>query len=123
MAATLAGTVGVFGVASAETGMIILDWEHQSGCEKVFTRTIAGSRKGAAFFDESIGIKVSGLIPSTTPFSGKIAATITLANAAATTHLQTASGSTILMGVTLARRIDNWASINLDAEYIAEWGT
>jgi len=123
MAATLLGTVGAWGVRSAETGMIISDWEHVTSSEKVYTRTINGSRKGAAFFDESIGIKVNGLIPSVTPFSGKIAASITLANAAATTHLQTASGATILMGVTLGRRIDNWASISLDAEYIAEWGT
>ena len=95
MAATLLGTVGAWGVASAEPGLIISDWEHVTSSEKVYTRTINGSRKGAAFFDESIGIKVNGLIPSVTPFSGKIAASITLANAAATTHLQTASGATI----------------------------
>jgi len=116
MSATLLSTVGNFGVAADETGMIIESVSQESRSEMAYTRTRQGARQGLACYDESVLLRHRGLM-ATTGFSGKLAAALTLANTAALTHLNAASGGkTVCMGVTRERTIEGFETIEVASE-------
>jgi hypothetical protein len=118
MSATLLSTVGVFGVAADETGMIIESVSQESRGEMVYTRTRQGARQGLALYDESILMRHRGLMASTAPFSSKLAAVLTLANAAGGTHLNVTGGKAVCMSVTRERQIEGFETLEVASEQL-----
>lgn len=119
MSATLLSTVGNFGVAADETGMIIETVSQESRSEMVYTRTRQGARQGLSSYDESVLLRHRGLMAITSGFSSKLAASLTLQNAGAITHLQaTTVGKTVLMGVTRERAIEGFETLEISSELL-----
>ena len=71
MAATLIGTVGLWGIASDETGLIIHKLDDVSRNEKNFLKDKAGCRIGRSDYDESMEIEIEGKLTATSPWSQK----------------------------------------------------
>jgi hypothetical protein len=119
MSATLLSTVGNFGVAADETGMIIESVSQESRSEMAYTRTRQGARQGLSCYDESVLLRHRGLMASTAGFSSKLAAALTLANAAATTHINaTSTGKTVLMSVSRERLIEGFETLEIASEFL-----
>lgn len=119
MSAALIGTVGVWGIASAETTIIIEGIDDVSKNQKNFIKDRVGCRIGRADYDESIGITIRGKVPSTGAFAGKLQGALTLTNTIPATHLIAASaGRTLIDEVSKTRANEDWNAITIEAEML-----
>lgn len=117
MAATLLGTVGVHGIASDETGMIIESLDDTSKKKSNFLIGKKGDRIGRADYDESIEISIKGKLTASSPWSQQISEALTLTNTISYTHLQSASGGmTLTDEVKRSRKNEEWNDIEVSAE-------
>jgi hypothetical protein len=120
MAATLIGTVGVWGLtAEATLGIIVKSVEETTRNEKNYIKDEEGFRVGRADFDESIELKISGEIMSAGAFSGKLGAAIVLANTVSAASLVGAGGGMTLIGeVKRSGENEGWRGVEVDAEIL-----
>lgn len=121
MAANLIGTVGLWGIAAAETsiGVIIESIDETTRNEKNYLKDIAGQRMGRSDFDESIEGKISGKFTSSTPFTTKLGANITLANTIASNHLyNNNTGRTVVNEVKRSASNEDWRGVEIDIEVL-----
>jgi len=121
MAATLIGTVGSWGIASAETtlGVIIESIDETSRNEKSYLKNNQGERVGRSDYDESIEVKLQGKLTSTSPFAGKLSAAITLANAISSGHLVSVSAGKVLVGeVRKNSQNEDWKGVEIDIDVL-----
>lgn len=119
MSATLLGTVGVWGIASAEAGMIIESIDDTSKSQKNYVKDKTGSRIGRSDYDESMEITLKGKITSVTPWAQKIGAELAMTNAITSGHLQAATaGMTLIDEVQRTRGIEDWVGITVSAEML-----
>jgi hypothetical protein len=121
MSANLIGTVGSWGIASAESniGIIIEGIDETTRNEKNYIKDIVGQRVGRSDYDESIEVKLSGKVTSTTPFSTKLGANITLSNTIASNSLQTnTTGRTVVNEVKRTAGNEDWKGIEVDIEIL-----
>lgn len=122
MAATAVslGTVGVFGITSEQTGLIIesLTYDYSNSMKEIKNRT--GNTTGVTYYDEKIAITINGKIPTATPFSGTIAAALVLGNAL-TNHAYlkggVTGGLTILESVSLDTSQEDYQGLSLKATF------
>jgi hypothetical protein len=121
MAANLIGTVGLWGISAAETtiGIIIEGIDETTRNEKQYIRDIVGQRMGRSEYDESIEVKLSGRLTSTTPFSTKLGANITLGNTIASNSLfNNNAGRTVVNEVKRTSSNEDWRGIEVDIEVL-----
>jgi hypothetical protein len=121
MAANLIGVVGSWGIAAAETsiGIIIEGLDETTRNEKKYLKDIVGQRMGRSEYDESIEIKLSGKLPSSTPFSTKLGANIALTNAIASNSLyNNNTGRTVVNEVKRTRSNEDWSGVEVDVEML-----
>jgi hypothetical protein len=119
MPATLLGTVGSWGIASDETGLIVEQIDDVSRNEKSYLKDKSGCRIGRADYDESVEIDVKGKLTAASPWSQKIAAALTIANTITSGHLQTAStGQTLVGEVARTRNQEDWRGLSFKAEML-----
>ena len=121
MAANLIGTVGLWGIAAAETsiGVIIEGIDETSRNEKNYLKNINGERMGRSDFDESIEGKLSGKLTSNSSFSTKLGANITLANAISAAHLyNNNTGRTVVNEVKRSYSNEDWRGVEIDVEVL-----
>lgn len=80
MAATLIGTTGKWGVPNDETGIIIesLDFDYQTKEKEQLNKS--GEVSGLSLYGETVAVSLRGEVPVSTPFAGKTAGTLTIAN-------------------------------------------
>ena len=115
MAATELGTVGVWGIGADQTGLLITDHSFDFSDSEKLVLNKSGEVIGMGLFQEKVECKVSGLVPKTAAFSGKIAAVLALGNAIPA-HAQTITGgATILRTVARASNNEDWEKIDLSA--------
>ncbi|MEI7911237.1 MAG: hypothetical protein WCK77_16500 [Verrucomicrobiota bacterium] len=115
MAATELGTVGVWGIGADQTGLLITDHAFDFSDSEKLVLNKSGEVIGMGLFQEKVECKVSGLVPKTSAFSGKIAAVLALGNAIPA-HAQTMTGgATILRTVSRASNNEDWEKIDLSA--------
>ena len=121
MAANLIGTVGLWGIAAAETtlGIIIESIDETLKNEKKYIKDIVGQRTGRSEYDESGDVKLTGKLTSATPFTTKLGANITLANAVATNcFYNNNAGRTVLNEVKRSFKNEDWRGIDIDVEIL-----
>jgi hypothetical protein len=119
MSATLIGTVGVWGIPSAETVVIILGLDDVTKDQKSFIKDRVGCRVGRVDYDESIAITVRGQVPSSGAFSGKLQGALTISNTIAATHLNTSNtGRTLIDEVSKTRQNEDWQGITIESEML-----
>jgi hypothetical protein len=121
MSANLIGTVGAWGIAAAETsiGIIIEGIDETTRNEKNYLKNIYGERMGRSDFDESIEVKLSGKITSTSPFTTKLGANITLANTIVSNSLfNNNTGRTVVNEVKRTESNEDWRGIEVDIEIL-----
>lgn len=77
--ATLLGTAnGVFGIANAQTGFLLDGSSQTYESDEKTVKNISGDDTGISFYNERMNFTLSGFIPSASPFTGTISATIAL---------------------------------------------
>ena len=81
MAAQLLGTVGKWGIASDETGIIITDLSFDFSNQEKPVLSREGEIIGMALYQQKVEIKLSGLVAKDSPFNGTIGTALTMANA------------------------------------------
>ena len=121
MSANLIGTVGAWGIAAAETsiGIIIEGIDETTRNEKNYLKNVYGERMGRSDFDESIEVKLSGKITSTSPFTTKLGANITLANTIVSNSLfNNNTGRTVVNEVKRTASNEDWRGIEVDIEVL-----
>lgn len=119
--ATLVGTVGSWGIGAAETslGIIIEGIDETTRDEKSFIKDNIGQRIGHSAYDESIEVKLTGKVTSSTPFSTKLSANITLANAITANSLQSNNaGRTLVKEVKRKASNEDWKGVEVDVEFL-----
>lgn len=121
MSANLIGTVGSWGIASAETsiGIIIEGIDETTRNEKNYIKDNVGQRTGRSEYDESIEIKLSGKLTSSAPFTTKLGANITLANTIVSNSLyNNNAGRTVVNEVKRSSENEGWKGIEVDIEVL-----
>jgi hypothetical protein len=121
MAANLIGTVGLWGIAAAETtlGIIIEGIDETTRNEKNYLKDISGQRMGRSEYDESIEVKLSGKLMSNTAFTTKLGANITLGNTIASNSLyNNNTGRTVVNEAKRTAGNEDWRGIEVDIEVL-----
>lgn len=121
MAANLIGTVGLWGIAAAETsiGIIIEGIDETTRNEKNYLRNTSGERMGRSDYDESIEVKLSGRLTSNTPFSTKLGANIALGNTIAANSLyNNNTGRTVVNEAKRTASNEDWRGVEVDIEVL-----
>ena len=117
MAASLLGTTGNWGITQDEAGIIITDLSFDFSNQEKMVMDKGGEIIGIAQYQEKTEIKLSGLVAKTSPFSGKLGAALTLANAMPA-HLQSISGgTTIIKQISRALNNEDFEKIEITATY------
>ena len=114
MAATFLGITGNWGIPNEQSGIIIYDnaFDFSQQDKPVLDR--GGEIIGLAFYQSKVDIKISGLVPKTSPFNGKIGAAMTLANAIPG-HLVATGGTTIVMQISRSMNNEDFEKIDITA--------
>jgi hypothetical protein len=118
MAATDLGTVGNWGVPHDETGILIIDLSLDYSNQEKEVLDKSGEVQGLSLFKEKIEAKMSGLVPRTNAFSGKLGGVLTLLNTMPD-HLQSGvtAGKTIIRQVSRAFNNEDHEKIDISATY------
>jgi hypothetical protein len=119
MAATELGTVGIWGIGADETGILITDHSFDFSDSEKLVLDRSGEIIGMGLYQPKIECKISGLVPSASAFSGKIAAALTLANAIPDHAQASSGGSTILRTLSRSANNEDWEKIELGAVHYA----
>ena len=79
--ATTSFASAVWGIASAQTGLILESVDYNYKPEKKEYKNLSGNTAGVVYYDEKVSISIAGLVPTATPFSITVASSLTLGNA------------------------------------------
>lgn len=119
MAATQFG-IGKWGIGADETGIIIQNISYNYSQDKKEVRNRTGDVAGISYYNERVEVKLQGVIPTTSAFSGSIAATLTLAvGNAIPDHLKgtVTGGSLIVEEVSREQSAEDYETIEVSATY------
>jgi hypothetical protein len=116
MAATFLGTTGNWGIPQDEAGIIITDLSFDYSNQEKMVLDKGGEIIGLALYQEKVEIKLSGLVAKTSPFSGKIGAALTLANAMPA-HLQATGGTSVIKQISRALNNEDFEKIDITATH------
>ena len=122
MAAQLLGTVGKWGIASDETGIIITDLSFDFSNQEKPVLSREGEIIGMALYQQKVEIKLSGLVAKDSPFNGTIGTALTMANAIPA-HLTasgssgsgTGGGNTLITQISRSLNVEDFEKIDVTA--------
>jgi hypothetical protein len=118
MSATLIGTTGTWGIADAETGLIIEALEFDGKDSEKWVKDIHGQDVGGVFYNDEIDISLKGLATSTSPFSGKVSSVLSIANTMpALTQGSSSTGTTIIRGIKQSLAIEDFVKFDISPKY------
>jgi hypothetical protein len=116
MSANLLGTTGNWGIPNDQSGMLLydaaFDYSHQD--KPVLDK--GGEIIGFSLYQEKVEVKLSGLVAKTSPFSSKLGAALTLANAFPA-HLQSSGGTTLIMQISRSLNNEDFEKIDITATH------
>jgi len=121
MSALLTGTVGIWGIASAETaqGIIIESIEETSRSEKSPIRDHTGCRVGRSDYDESVEVSIAAEVLAADSWDQKLAAELALTNSVSLALLNPVGpGKTLVDEVKRTRNREDWEKVTVDAEVL-----
>ena len=104
MAATTLGTTGNWGIPNDQSGMILYDASYDYSQQEKTVLTTSGEIQGLVLYQPKVEVKLSGLVPKTSAFNGKLGTVIVLANAIPA-HFASSGGTTIIMQI--SRSLNN----------------
>ena len=116
MAANLLGTTGNWGIPQDETGVLITDLGFSYSNQEKTVLDKGGEITGIAFYQEMIEIKLSGLVKKDSPFAGKLAAPLTLANTVPA-HLNGSGGTTVITQIDRSLNNEDFEKIDITAKH------
>jgi hypothetical protein len=117
MSANLLGTTGNWGIPNDQSGILITDLSFDFSNQEKPVLDKGGEIIGFSFYQEKVEIKLSGLVAKTSPFSSKLGAPLTLANAFPA-HLQAAAGgTTIIKQISRALNNEDFEKIDITATH------
>jgi len=114
MAATELGTVGIWGIAEDESGILISDLSFDFSQKDRPVLTKDGEVQGLALWHQKCDIKYSGLVDKDSAFSGKLGAALAMANDIPD-HMQTSGGTTVLMGLSRKSVQEDFENMDVSA--------
>ena len=115
MAAKLLGTVGKWGVAADEAGIIITDLSFDFSNQEKPVLSREGEIIGMALYQEKVEIKLSGLVAKDSPFNGKIGTAFTLANTVPAHAGEGTGGMTIITQISRNLNVEDFEKIDVSA--------
>lgn len=117
---SLLGTVGVHGIGADETGLVIRTLKDKTRKSSNYLKNRLGNRIGRADYDHSIEITLEGEVTASSPWSQKVSAEITMANAISADHLPASAGDgmTLIDEVERSREREGWQDISISAEML-----
>jgi hypothetical protein len=112
--ATAFGTSATFGLVT-ETGIITDSIGYSYSQESKVVRNGTGDVTGKTYYDERAEVTISGFIPTSSPFAGTMAATVTLVTAIPDYFKGSAGSSTIIESVTRTHSNEDYQRIEVTA--------
>lgn len=107
---------GVFGIGSAETGIIIESITHDFANSSKMVKDRTGNTSGITYYDEQVKVSLNGKVPKTSPFSGTLASALTLTNGlSGFLKGGVSTGLTLVEGITLDMSNEDYRSIKISA--------
>lgn len=108
---------GRFGIGANETGFIIENISHNYTSSNKTVKDRAGNTSGITYYDEMVSVSLKGKIPKTTPFSGTIAASLTLSNPlSAYLKSGATAGLTIIESINVEYVSEEYSSFSIEAK-------
>lgn len=118
MSATSFGTAAVFGIPSAETGLILHNIAYSYKQDTKELRNHTGEVVGKTDYNERCEVKLDATLPSSSPFSGSLATALTLTNAIPDFFKGTASGGSLLIDeIEVELDAEDYKSISISCTY------
>ncbi len=118
MATSFGTTTGVFGIAGQQTGFLLDSVSHDFSQDSKTVKNITGDDTGESYYNERIEISLDGYEPSTSPFTGTLASSLTLATAPVDHLIGAVTGGTyIVQGVTRSSTSEDYRRIAVKAKY------
>ena len=114
MSATSLGITGNWGIPTAQSGIILYDHSLDYSIQDKPVLNLSGEIQGLSLYGGKIEIKLSGLVPITSPFNGKLGSSLALANAMPD-HLPTSGGNTIVMQISRSLNNEDFEKIDITA--------
>ena len=108
--------MAVWAIGADQTGVIITDHSFDFSNNEKPVLNKSGEPQGFTFWGEKCDGKIEGLVPTTSPFSGKIASALTLANAMPA-HLQASTGTTIIKQISRAANNEDFEKITISTTH------
>lgn len=121
MSEILEGTVGIWGITSAETaqGIIIETIEENSRSEKNYIRDNKGCRVGRSEYDESVEVSIAAEVLAGDSFDQKLGAELTLTNTISLANLNAVGpGKTLINDFKRKRGREEWETVTVEAEVL-----
>ncbi len=109
---------GRWGIGADETGIIIESITHDYTNSSKSVKNRTGNTSGITYYDEMVKVSLDGKVPTTSPFSGTLAASLTLGNSLSS-YLKggVATGLTLIEGITLDYNQEDYRSFKLQATF------
>lgn len=109
---------GSWGIGADETGLLIESVSHEFTNEQHPMKNRTGNTVGATFYDEKVKISLDGRMPVSAPFSGTLAASITLQNTLGN-YLKggVSGGLTLVDSITIDSNQEDYKSIKIGATF------
>lgn len=106
---------GRFGIGAAETGIVIESISHAFSNSNKTIKDRTGNTSGITYYDEMVKVSLKGKVPKTSPFSGTLAASLTLGNALSGYLKGGNSGLVLIESITIDMANEDYQSFSLDA--------
>lgn len=107
---------GKWGIDALESGIIIESITHDFSNSNKTIKDRTGNTIGITYYDEQIKISLNGKVPETTPFSGTLAAVLTLGNSPDSFLKGGMTGGLVLIeGITIDTAQEDYKSIKISA--------
>jgi hypothetical protein len=116
MSANLLGITGNWGITTAQSGIILYDQSFDFSIQDKPVLNISGEIQGLSLYQGKTEVKLSGLVPKTSAFNGKLGSSLALANAIPD-HLLTSGGTTIVMQISRSLNNEDFEKIDITATH------
>jgi len=117
--ATIIGTVGVFGIAAEQQGLIMESQDVSYKPDNKIQRDYRGKKVGIILYDDQTDVSIKGYIPRTSPSDIKTGAILALANSIPLHGLATTedAGSTVVMEIKVGLKNEDLATFEVSATH------
>ena len=118
MATLLGVTNGVFGIAAQQTGFLLDTQTWAYSDEVKMVKNISGDDTGESHYNEKCEISLGGFLPSSSPFAGTLALSLTLITVPTDLLIGSiTAGMTIIQTINRSNTSEDYQKVDLTAKY------